>query len=305
MDPIIASGLITGVGNLFSSIFGNTWSDKSSKELMKYQDQLQQAAIDRQNAYNAPKAQMDRLREAQLNPNLVYGSGVDGNQSSAASAGIANARREVNNPLQDVGQTYLQSKQMEMEQIRLRNEAFESRERQLKLRAETLGQLLDNRFNSETLQTRVKQEAQRLANDVARESLIHQQTNNMLIQANVMVEEANAIAAKTNLTKQQALTEVVKRSLMRSNIYLNNSNVRLNNKKIQQISHIIDYIDSGKDLRDLEYDIKDLGFQSSKEFKQWLKDHPNVQLIDAILQRAEEHYKGVTGASEDWMKFVF
>ena len=41
-----------------------------------------------QNQYNAPTAQMDRLRAANLNPNLVYGSGnVTGNISSVPPKG--------------------------------------------------------------------------------------------------------------------------------------------------------------------------------------------------------------------------
>ena len=37
-----------------------------------------------QNAYNSPTAQMSRLRQAGLNPNLVYGSGVTGNNAGSA-----------------------------------------------------------------------------------------------------------------------------------------------------------------------------------------------------------------------------
>ena len=37
-----------------------------------------------QNAYNSPTAQMSRLRQAGLNPNLVYGNGVTGNSSGSA-----------------------------------------------------------------------------------------------------------------------------------------------------------------------------------------------------------------------------
>ena len=40
---------------------------------------------DYENAYNHPKQQMQRLREAGLNPNLVYGSGAAQNQSATPS----------------------------------------------------------------------------------------------------------------------------------------------------------------------------------------------------------------------------
>ena len=40
---------------------------------------------DYENAYNHPKQQMQRLKEAGLNPNLVYGSGAAQNQSATPS----------------------------------------------------------------------------------------------------------------------------------------------------------------------------------------------------------------------------
>lgn len=40
--------------------------------------------VDKMNAYNAPKMQMERFKEAGLNPNLIYGQGTPGNQSQMA-----------------------------------------------------------------------------------------------------------------------------------------------------------------------------------------------------------------------------
>lgn len=86
-------GTLTGVG---SGILGNYFAQKDAaqnqryaKELMQYQYDLQQQGINAQNQYNLPSAQMERLRNAGLNPHLVYGSGsVVGNSSSAASASL-------------------------------------------------------------------------------------------------------------------------------------------------------------------------------------------------------------------------
>lgn len=94
-------GAVTGgITGMVGSAFGlpaeaasNAMSKEDAKELMKYQFDLQQKGIDRQNAYNTPLAQMERLRDAQLNPNLVYGSGsVVGNTSNAASTSQAKPR---------------------------------------------------------------------------------------------------------------------------------------------------------------------------------------------------------------------
>lgn len=79
------SGLISGLGSLFGSALGfgsQQMTNAQSMELAEYQHQKNLEMWHRQNAYNAPTAQMQRLREAGLNPNLVYGNGAVGNASS-------------------------------------------------------------------------------------------------------------------------------------------------------------------------------------------------------------------------------
>lgn len=96
----ILNAVTGGVSGLIGSAFGlpaeavsNAMSVRDQKELMDYQFQLNQKGIDLQNQFNSPLAQMNRLREANLNPNLVYGSGsVVGNTSDAANASQSKAR---------------------------------------------------------------------------------------------------------------------------------------------------------------------------------------------------------------------
>lgn len=77
-------GIIAGVG----SIVGSAMSAKEQRKINEmniryareaYQRERQDALADwhMQNAYNHPMAQMQRLQEAGLNPNLVYGNGAD------------------------------------------------------------------------------------------------------------------------------------------------------------------------------------------------------------------------------------
>lgn len=55
----------------------------ANKELAEYQYSKDLEMWERANAYNSPQSQMARLREAGLNPNMVYGSGsAAGNTSS-------------------------------------------------------------------------------------------------------------------------------------------------------------------------------------------------------------------------------
>lgn len=85
MDPFIGMGLISGLGSLFGSALGfgsQQMTNAQSMELAEYQYQKNLEMWNRQNEYNAPTAQMQRLKDAGLNPNLVYGNGSVGNASS-------------------------------------------------------------------------------------------------------------------------------------------------------------------------------------------------------------------------------
>lgn len=276
LDPYIAGGLLSGLGSMFSSMYDTGMSFEQSKELMDYQYKLQQQAIDKVNAFNHPAAQMKRLAAAHLNPNLVYGSGVDGNQSSPANPSVVNRTQHTANPLQDLGQNLIGRQAFELEKIRARNEAFESKERQLNLRARTLGQMLDNSFNDKTLKTRVQRESQKLVNDISKNEVLVEQANNMAVQRSAIKAQADYIASRTNLTEQQALTEVVRRESLRAGIALSRA-------QIAQVAHYIEYLDAGTALRGQQYTIQDLDFESSNELNKWLQDHPNIELGKEIL----------------------
>lgn len=66
-----------------SQIFGNLFSNSQNKELAEYNWEQARNMWHEQNEYNSPVAQMERYRDAGLNPNLIYGSGASaGNASS-------------------------------------------------------------------------------------------------------------------------------------------------------------------------------------------------------------------------------
>lgn len=282
----MSAAIALGVGSLAAGLLNNYLGQSMSKDLMDYQYKLQQQAIDRMNLYNSPVRQMERLREAGLSPNLVYGNGVDGNQSSAASPSIANRNSQVGNPFQDAFTAYMQEKTLEMEQIKNRNEAFESRSRRLNLDARTMGQLLDNHLLSATMKDKVAQAAQRTLNMMAEEDNLRQRTNNLEIQANNLVEEGNLLAARTGLTQEQARTEIVRRKLTNKQLEHEGVKIRFTEKAIEKIAAEIPYIKSGKQLRDLAYKIQDTTYNSTGKSNQWLEEHPNIAIIVGLLEKA-------------------
>jgi len=91
-SPIVSGSVQVG-GNLLSTMFNRAFAKKDYKRQRK--DAL--ADWHMQNAYNSPQQQMQRLKEAGLNPNLVYGTGAVANNAQAPRAStIAPSRADLN-----------------------------------------------------------------------------------------------------------------------------------------------------------------------------------------------------------------
>lgn len=111
----LGKGLIGGLANIAGGLFGN----RSRKREAQRQREWSESMWNRQNAYNTPSMQMKRLKEAGLNPALMYGQGTTGNAEKAlpyqqaqmesvganfaqataagAQASIANSQAKLNN----------------------------------------------------------------------------------------------------------------------------------------------------------------------------------------------------------------
>lgn len=82
MDPVTIAGLAGAGASLFGGLVNNAWADARSDKQWHRTLYMQ----DKMNAYNAPVAQMERLAQAGLNPNLVYGNGGSVIQSAGGNA---------------------------------------------------------------------------------------------------------------------------------------------------------------------------------------------------------------------------
>lgn len=81
--PAIASG-VAAIGQTITGISNRRWQAKQNEIDRKWQDaqyarMRKDALADRdfENAYSSPEQQMERLRQAGLNPNLIYGKGAE------------------------------------------------------------------------------------------------------------------------------------------------------------------------------------------------------------------------------------
>jgi len=73
-------GAIGGV----ASIVGQSMANKANQRLAEYQNQQNLAQWAKQNEYNSPSQQMQRLKEAGINPNMAYAKGTINNTVSSS-----------------------------------------------------------------------------------------------------------------------------------------------------------------------------------------------------------------------------
>ena len=103
MEPITMAALATAAssGGQMASDFMNRRFNKKMEHSRRIYDIR---AMGAQNRYNHPAAQMQRLKDAGLNPNLIYG-GSPG-QASGNSQGVPEGKApqsQMSNPLQALG----------------------------------------------------------------------------------------------------------------------------------------------------------------------------------------------------------
>ncbi len=78
-------GIVSSVGDLFGMGRGRR-QNKQNRKNMLFQHQLDMQAFDYANRYNTPAQQMARLKDAGLNPALMYGQGTTGNAGTPPSS---------------------------------------------------------------------------------------------------------------------------------------------------------------------------------------------------------------------------
>lgn len=100
MDPLVGSALISGAASAVNTAANqlsvgkvNYKSRNHQRDMLRSQNQMALENWNLQNEYNSPTAQVERMKAAGLNPNLLYGAGgssqTAGNSGHAASAGPA------------------------------------------------------------------------------------------------------------------------------------------------------------------------------------------------------------------------
>lgn len=78
-----AAGILSGAAGIVGSIINNRAADKRAEKAFHRQRQL----IDEERAYNDPSMQMQRLKEAGINPHMAYSKGQMQNTVSSSGKG--------------------------------------------------------------------------------------------------------------------------------------------------------------------------------------------------------------------------
>lgn len=102
MDPITGAALISGGSSILNNMMQGIGSRRQNKRMVDFWKM--------QNDYNHPTAQMQRLQEAGLNPNLIYGDSVSGATGRADSIGTPD-KPQFDNPLEKFQNAKMQTAQ--------------------------------------------------------------------------------------------------------------------------------------------------------------------------------------------------
>lgn len=267
----VVGSLISGVGSIAGMIGQNKIVDKQiaaqreenrlnryyNQMLARQQNEWNLQQWNRENAYNSPLAQMYRLRQAGLNPDLMYGQGTTGNSAGSPemTSGAPSEPQDMASLLskRSLGQTLSMS--IEREQQRRMNEAqikaIEANTN--KTNAETTGINLDNFVKNGTKEYMIQIAGVNVTNaqksgqltDAQRQAVYQgiEESKQKIDESKATVDQIRALIDKLDFDKQQdakrlILEEIKNNAEVRelySRVNLNDSQTKLNENELDEL----------------------------------------------------------------------
>lgn len=270
-DPsLITAGIQAGAGIIDN--FANLFSAKKAR-------QWQEKMMDKQNAYNSPIQQMERLKAAGLNPHLVYGSGnaIQASASPSSSPGYQQtnfgqvATDYITNRLtvRQEENAIAQNDNIRASTDKIHQEINESQIRMNKMGAE-MANILQNTARS------------KLDYDIA--SHLKQNTIDTALQT---FENLKSQGSLTNANIQLAIKDLAVKD---ANINLSNAQVRKIDSDIQVNAQRIVNMKTENSYRATQAAIEEI---KHSFWKQGI--NPDKGAIEQLLQGAISELKGITG----------
>lgn len=179
-------GILSSVGNLFGIGRGRR-QNRRNRQNMRYQHDLDKQMWDYQNEYNTPAKQMERLKAAGLNPNLMYGQGTTGNASGAPMTKPLPAYQEAVVDTTSAAQFFLQAK---MQDSQIKN-----------LDSQTKSQDIKNTLDAYSLPFAQRREVLntiKLEKDVAK---TEEEINNLIQQKKSMIADMKLKVTQADKTR--------------------------------------------------------------------------------------------------------
>lgn len=282
----IAIPIASIIGGLLSSVVGNVVSASMSKDAAAYQAKLNQQGVDTANRYNLPINQMSRLRDAGLNPNLVYGNGT---VAGLTSEGHAQTNQGLKSMPFDLGindavDAYMKNKQLDQQisesqsrQALMGQQIQESLAKEMMYTKQALRDDAELPYIQDYLKSRIKNTDANTSYTITREQLAEIEKGNA-------VELTKLYAAKTGLTEEQAKTEIKRRFVMDAQAALYRSNVNVNEKEIEWLAEKILNTRQDTANKELWHRIQEAEFDSTGALKQLLANHENWAIFYGILK---------------------
>ena len=155
MDPFLGAAAISGFANLLGIGASNAANaaavekyNEGQMELAKYQNEYNLEMWNRSNEYNSPVQQMQRLAQAKLNPNLVYGNGSVANTAGMPAPAAKPNLHQKNYDFSglDALGSYLNIARMQKDIDVADQNIKESQAREANIREQTYGQGLSNKW---------------------------------------------------------------------------------------------------------------------------------------------------------------
>lgn len=190
------ASLLGGLGSGFLSFLGQKKTNRQNLQITQNQNAFNLAQWQREMAYNTPANQMKRLREAGLNPHLVYGTGsvtgnTTGNAPRAEGATMQNPLAGLQAPeFMGVLGDYIgiKEKNAQIDNIKANNEYIENKAINEGIKTSILGvdklsKKLNYKQKNELYDTQVqmtKAQLQKVRQDVAKLSIETQRSNQSL-----------------------------------------------------------------------------------------------------------------------------
>lgn len=156
LGGMLGSAAISGISSILGQNSANNANlaavnaqNEGNMRLAEYQNTQNQALWREQSAYNTPAMQMQRFKEAGLNPNLIYGQGNSGNASAAPSVQVPKleAYTGYKSPLSSLGISLGQMPELFQTLQGIQNMQYQGdvlKANADKINADTQGKLLDN-----------------------------------------------------------------------------------------------------------------------------------------------------------------